>query len=284
MFLDIEWPSSTFNIRSGIDKVSRRTIKYWGDTITEVGLPEKTMEAICRLNDQLRTGNAIIFFDHHYAFDAVPACLVLEEHLTNLQAAIVPYAVHLELGVDPEGNPSTYYYWRSKSFNWFTESFESIEPDVHMLPVERDFERNNPRIKSLVDSEFPGANLKYIKQFKGLFNKHKSGLVCVQAPMAGLALPGKPLLNEQIYKLIESVQKRQDVDLPCYFVSAYPKMLSEYHYMAPLLTKHTFMADGPFMLPSGNYNAAQLRIEEMMYDLRGQLTYELPDHEKVQHK
>lgn len=288
MLLEKEWTAvhsavNTF-VRDRLDEVSRKTLSVWSDSITEVGAPEHTMRALDRLNRQLGEGNAIVFFDHQYAFDAFPACLILRKHLTNLRAAIVPYAVHLELGVDPEGNPSTYYQWRTKSFNWIVDSLDSGETDIRILPVEREFERSNPRIKALVDYEYPSVNLQYIKQFKRLFSQHEAGVVCVQAPMGGLALPGKPLLSEPVYKLIELVQRKSDRPLPCYLMSAYPKMLTDYHYFAPLLTKHTFVADGPFRLENGSYGGAISAVEERVRRLREAAVFHEPDYARIQHK
>jgi hypothetical protein len=52
------------------------------------------------------------------------------------------------------------------------------------------------------------------------------------------------MLHPQIYRSMEMVQPRQGHSMPFYFVSAYPRLRGHYHYLAPLLTRHTFVARG----------------------------------------
>jgi hypothetical protein len=96
--------------------ISRRVLGFWKNSIVKIGDHETTSTAIADLNERLLMGNAITFFDHHYAFDALPVGLVLGQVIKNAIGALIPYAVHLDMGVDPEGLPSLRYRLRTLAF------------------------------------------------------------------------------------------------------------------------------------------------------------------------
>jgi hypothetical protein len=58
------------------------------------------------MNGRLRLNNIIVFFNLHYAFDAVPVGLAFGKYVQLLRSLLIPYAVHLDMGVGREGQLS----------------------------------------------------------------------------------------------------------------------------------------------------------------------------------
>jgi hypothetical protein len=269
---------------AGFDGISRRVLGFWKDSIVKTGDRETTLATIADINARLLSGNAITFFDHHYAFDALPVGLVLGQAIKNATAALIPYAVHLDMGVDPEGLPSLRYRLRTVAFQWLIKNVQNANPNVHILSVAREFELMNPRLRGILDRRFSGLNTRYLKKFSQLFSHYKQGLVCIVSPTAGIAFPGKATLHPQIYRSMEMAQSKQGHSLPFYFVSAYPRLQAHYHYLAPLLTRHTFVARGPFYLPVGNYERAQVVVDKHLNLLRQAAHFSPPDYARIEHK
>jgi hypothetical protein len=99
-------PITETTLYAGFNGISRRLLGYWKNSIVKIGDKETTLSTIADINDRLLRGNVITFFDHHYAFDALPVGLVLGQVIKNATGALIPYAVHLDMGVDPDGLPS----------------------------------------------------------------------------------------------------------------------------------------------------------------------------------
>jgi hypothetical protein len=102
--------------------------------------------------------------------------------------------------------------------------------------------------------------------------------------MAGIAFPEKPALHPQLYRSIELVQAGRGQLLTFYFVSAYPRLHAHHHYMAPLLTKHIFVARGPFNLPVGNYEEAQVVATTHLQQLRQAGQFTALDYSRISQK
>ena len=272
------------NLYAGFSKITRHALKFWKNHIIKVGARRDTVSTLGEINRNLLTRNVVIFFDHHYAFDALPAALTLGHALDNITAALIPYAVHLDMGVDQEGLPSKRYRLRTKAFQWLTRNIHKSNHDVRFLPVAREFEMETPRLRAIVDDKFPGANLQYLKALVQFLDPQQVGRVCILSPMAGLALPGKPALHPQLYKSMKLVQTRWDQTLPFYLVGAYTRLKKDFHYFAPLLTKHTFVAEGPFTLPTDSYEAASEMITKHLEKLRAAADFIPPDYSRISRK
>lgn len=277
-------PITETKLYAGFNGISRRVLGFWKDSIVKFGDQETTSAAIADLNARLLSGNVITFFDHHYAFDALPVGLVLGRVIKNATGALIPYAAHLDMGVDPKGLPSLRYRLRTVAFQWLIRNVQKANPNIHILSVAREFELANPRLKAILDQRFPGLNTRYLKKFSQLFASYERGLVCIVSPTAGIAFPEKVALHPQIYRSMEMVQSKQGHSLPFYFVSAYPRLQAHYHYLAPLLTRHTFVARGPFYLPVGNYERAQGVVDKHLNLLRQAAHFTSPDYARIEHK
>ena len=277
-------PITETTLYAEFNGISRRLLGYWKNSIVKIGDKETTLSTIADINDRLLTGNVITFFDHHYAFDALPVGLVLGQVIKNATGALIPYAVHLDMGVDPKGLPSFRYRLRTAAFKWLTKNVQKANPNIHIVSVAREFELENPRLRAILDQRFSGVNTKYLKKFSHSFARYERGLVCIVSPTAGIAFPGKATLHPQIYRSMEMVQSRQGHSLPFYFVSAYPRLQAHYHYLAPLLTRHTFVARGPFYLPVGNYEQAQVVVDKHLNLLRQAARFTPPDYARIEHK
>lgn len=277
-------PITETNLYAGFGKITRHALKFWKNHIIKVGARRDTVSTLGEINRNLLTRNVVIFFDHHYAFDALPAALTLGHALDNITAALIPYAVHLDMAVDQEGLPSKRYRLRTKAFQWLTRNIHKSNHDIRFLPVAREFEMETPRLRAIVDEQFSGANLHYLKALIQFFDPKHTGRVCILSPMAGLALPGKSVLHPQLYKSMTLVQTRWDQTLPFYLVGAYTRLKRDFHYFAPLLTKHTFVANGPFALPTDSYEAASEAIATHLEQLRAAANFTPPDYSRISRK
>lgn len=265
------------------DPIIRFLLKRWKKSIIKIGNNDDTWDKLTTLNHQLQSENVVVFFDHHYAFDAFPVTLALGQTLTKVACALVPYAVHLDMSVDPDGYPALRYRIRTRIFRHMINSIQKANPNIHVLPVVREFELGNPRLRAIADNDFSGANTKYLKTFLRLFNQSPAGLACILSPMGGIAFPDKPVLSSKIYRSVEMVQSKGR-QLPFYFVSAYPKLRAYYHYFAPLLTQHTFVVQGPFSLPNKNFDEATAIVTEQLQQLRQTGGFIQPDYSRIEHK
>lgn len=277
-------PITDANLYAGFNHVSRALFKFWKKHIIIVRENQTTPAALDEINHHLLTDNVIVFFDHHYAFDAIPVSLALGQKLQHVAGAVIPYAAHLDMSVDPEGLPSLRYWLRTQAFQRLIENIQKMNPSIRLFPVVREFELTNPRLKAIVDEQHRGANTKYLKALTQLFTDHYAGQVCILSPTAGLAFPEKPMLHPQVYRSMEIVQSKYGRTLPFYFVGAYPCLTEQYHYLAPLLTKHIVVARGPFYLPIGNYEQAMTVVNFHLQELRLEAQFTQPDYERIRHK
>lgn len=271
------------DIYRGFDPVSRAVLRNWKDAVTRVVAEPLTDGALAALNAQLLTGNAVTLIDHHYAFDALPLALALAQKLTQAEGVIIPYAAHLEMRLDPHGYASRRYQMRTWAFRRLVRGIRKGAPGIEFHPIAREFELANPRLKAVVDRDFDNANTRYLKALVRMFTSHRAGQLCFMAPMAGLALPGRALLNSQLYRSLELVQSRS-AGLPFFFIGAYPRWNVTRNYFAPLLARHDVVARGPFALPGKDYEAALAVIGEELAALRGQARFVLPDYSRIKHK
>ncbi len=277
-------PITEARLFAGFGTLSRAVLRFWKDRIIKFGDRATTFDTIAELSRRLRTENAVIFFDHHYAFDAIPASLTLGQNLKHITGALIPYAVHLNMGIDPEGMPAMTYWMRTTAFQWMVENVQKANPTIQLLPVVREFEMKNPRLRTIVERDYSGSNTKYLKTFSQLFEKHSSGQLCILSPMAGIAFPDRPSLHPQVYRSLELIQIRTKKQIPFYFVGAYPSFAAHINYMAPLLTQHTVVVHGPFHLPSRDYDTAFEEVTANLRALREAADFVEPDYSKIKHK
>ncbi|MEW5959289.1 MAG: hypothetical protein AB1801_16280 [Chloroflexota bacterium] len=277
-------PLTEARLYAGFNRITQFLLKCWKDRIIEISDRPTTLAIIEDINHRLLVGNAVVFFDHHYAFDAIPASLVLGQMLQNVTGALIPYAVHLDMGIDPEGLPSLRYRLRTLAFHKLIKNIQKANPTIYFFPVVRQFELETPRLRAIVDSQSLGANTKYLKTFHQLFVPDSTGQVCILSPMAGIAFPEKPALHPTVYRSMEMVQDKWGQLLPFYFVGAYPRLHAHYHYLAPLLSRHTIVARGPFYLPAGNYEQALEVVAAYLNQLRRAAQFTLPNYDRISHK
>lgn len=275
---------SVDNIYGAFHPIVRAILKFWNRKLTRVSNDEVTTETIKKINQQLDVGNAIVFFDHHYAFDALPVGLTLGEVLNSAKKALIPYAVHLDLGVDGAGLPSRRYRIRTKLFQWLIDRVQSSNPNIQIMPVARKFELKNERMKEMIGTEYRGSNSDYFQTFVSSFQENKSGFLCILSPIAGIAFPDKPILHERLYILLEKLRAELPEELPCFYVSAYPRLKKKWHYHFPMLARHDFLARGSFYLQKNNYEAANALMKAEVEELRTTADFELLDYEIIKNK
>ncbi len=172
------------------------------------------------------------------------------------------------MSLDPQGLPSRLYRLRTRAWHWLVGGIRGRAKTVTFLPVAREFELNNPRLKAVVDRSFDHVNTRDLKAVLDLFGSQGAGHMWFLAPMAGLALPGRAVLNPQLYRSVNLVQAKARGPLPFYFVGAYPRWDVHRNYFAPLLARHTIVARGSFQLPAGDYEAARGTVEAQLAALR----------------
>lgn len=277
-------PITEAGLYAGFNRITRTLLKYWKDHIIEIGDQQRTFSTIAKINHHLQSQNVVVFFDHHYAFDAIPASLALGQTLQHVIGALIPYAVHLDMGVDPEGEASLRYQLRTLAFHRLIQNIQKTNPTIHFWPVVREFELETPKLREIVDSDYEGANTTYLKSFTRLFTNHSSGQVCILSPMSGIAFPEKPTLHPQVYRSMEIVQRKYGQLLPFYFVGAYPKLDAHFHYVAPLLTRHTIVVRGPFNLPIGDYGQAYDVVSTYLDEIREVAEFTPPDYSRISRK
>ena len=275
---------SVDNIYGAFHPIVRAILKFWNRKLTKVSKDEVTKETIKKLNQQLKTGNAIVFFDHHYAFDALPVALTMGEVLDNAQKALIPYAVHLDMGVDGEGIPSRRYRFRTKFFQWLIGRVQQSNPNIMIMPVARKFELRNDRMKEILNTNYKSSNSDYHRTFIQSFKENKSGFLCILSPIAGIAFPHKPILHQRLYILLQKLRAELQDDLPCYYVSAYPRLEKKWHYKFPMLMRHDFLAKGSFYLPNKDYKAANSLMKAEVEQLRTTADFKLLDYEVIKNK
>ncbi|MBN1261567.1 MAG: hypothetical protein JXB35_12890 [Anaerolineae bacterium] len=271
-------------VYGGFPPVSRALMRAWKNQTIELGAVEHTSQVFRDIDRRLLSDNIIVFIDHHYAFDSLPAGLAMGESLRNLDGLLIPYAAHLDMGLDPEGRPSLRYRWRTWAFHYLMRKLRAANPTLRILPIVREFEENNPRLKAFADREHAGANTQYLKALVELFTHHPNRQMCFLAPASGIAFPWKPVLHPQLYRSMDLVQRRYGRPIPFYLVGGYPNWSAHRHYLAPLLAKHTVVARGPFELPRRDYEAARAIIVEQRDLLRAAAEFTEPDYTRIEHK
>lgn len=282
-------PASSDRIReadiyAGFGWLSRSVLVRWKDAIIRVATAGETPGALGRLDAALAEGNALVFIDHHYAFDALPIALGLGKVLRQVTGVMLPYAAHLDMRLDPQGYPSWRYRLRTRAWRWLVAGIQGGASAVTFLPIAREFELTNPRLKAVIDRDFDNSNTRYLKALLQMFTSHRTGQMWFLAPMAGLALPKRAVLNPQLYRSFDLVRSRSQAPMPCYFVGAYPRWDVHRNYFAPLLARHAIVARGPFELPTGDYEAARATIEGELTALRQQAKFTAPDYARIKHK
>ncbi len=106
------------DIYAGFDWLSRWVLIRWKDAIIRFAKTGETPAALARLDAALVDGNAVVFIDHHYAFDALPIALGLGKVLKQVRGVMLPYAAHLDMRLDPQGLPSWRYQLRTRAWRW----------------------------------------------------------------------------------------------------------------------------------------------------------------------
>ncbi|MEL6942122.1 MAG: hypothetical protein AAFO82_05585, partial [Bacteroidota bacterium] len=266
------------NIYGAFHPIIRRILKFWNRKLTKLSKDEVTARTIEKLNQQLKVGNAVVFFDHHYAFDALPVGLTLGEVLFSAKKALIPYAVHLDMGVDGAGLPSRRYRIRTKIFKWLVKRIQHSNPNIQIMPVARKFELQNERMREMLAADYRSSTADYHRNFIQSFKENESGFLCILSPIAGIAFPHKPILHERLYILLEKLRAELPKELPFFYVSAYPRLKKKWHYRFPMLMRHDFFARGSFYLPHADYKIANEQMKIEVSQLREEAAFELLDY------
>lgn len=275
---------SDADLYKGFGFFSKRALRYWRNRIVRYGEVDKLQSVFDRLNNDLLSGNLIIFFDHHYAFDAIPLGLALAQFVKFAKGVLIPYSVHLEMGIGREGQPSLNYFLRTQAFRWFIGKIKKPNPDIQFFPVVREFELDNPRLCAIVDQRFSGVNTIYLKAFLRIFAHTSAGQVCFLTPFSGIGFPGKPLLHPQLYRSVDLVQQKCKQRFPMYILGAYPSWQAYSNYIAPLINEHLIVMRGPFFLPKKDYQAALEVMSAEIAALRQDGNFSPPDYERILNK
>ncbi len=266
---------------AGFGPLARKTLVEWKNRIIQFGDLENAQTTYDTCNQDLLSGNVIMFFDHHYAFDALPTGLALVEKLLYACDILIPYAIHLDMGLGREGEFSLRYKLRTSAYHWLVRNLTREVPGLNFMPVSREFEMNNPRMRKIIDENYSGINTAYLRAFARNFAENKVGQVCFLTPFSGIAFPGKPILHPQIYRSIRIVQSKCDEEIPFYFVGAYPSWAAYQRYYAPLLIPHSIVMRGPFFLPTQSYDQALAVTTAELADLRQAANFTAPDYDRI---
>lgn len=264
--------------------LTRNVLISWKNYIITYNNLEATQAVVDEMNEYLLTGNAIVLFDHHYAFDALPLGLALGKHIKNVTGVVVPYAVHLDMGVGREGEFSLHYRLRTKAFHWFVGNIARGNQNIQFLPVEREFERDTPRLAKIVDENFLGINTRYLKTLIREFTETPAGQICFMTPFSGIGFPDKPLLHPNLYRSIDLLSSKSEEPIPIYLLGAYPSWRAFSSYYAPLMTQHMIDMRGPFNLPKKDYQAALGVMTDELTKLREMANFSPPDYDQILNK
>ena len=269
------------SVYSGFGFFSRKGLLAWKDFVIELDDVKLVQAVMDDISQRLCANNVIVFFDHHYAFDALPLGFALAKYVEAIQGALIPYATHLDMGVGREGEFSVHYKFRTLAFHWLVHNITKNNPEIKFLPTVRSFEMDTPRIRKIVDRDFQGANTKYLRTLIRMFSKNNSGQVCFLTPFSGIAFPGKPVLHPQLYRSIDLVQTASKTDISFYIAGAYPSWHAYRQYYAPLMSKHKIAIRGPFSLPVGDYSTAQTVVKNELNSLRVKADFTPPDYDRI---
>jgi hypothetical protein len=256
----------------------------WKDFIIALNGRGATQNAMDDIECRLHTNNAIVFFDHHYAFDAVPLGLAIGKYIKTMRGMLIPYAVHLVMGVGREGEFSLRYIFRTLSFKWLVRILTRNNPEITFLPTVRGFEMDTPRLREIVDRDYRSVNTRYLRTFVRLFSKNDCGQLCFLTPISGIAFPGKPVLHPQLYRSVNLAQAASKNEISFYFAGAYPSWQAYRQYWAPLMSRHTIAIRGPFCLPVGDYEGATICLKNELEALRRETGFRPPDYERILRK
>lgn len=269
------------DIYQGFGHLSRKALLDWKDRVVQYRQNGTLQAASDRMNVDLQSNNLIVFFDHHYAFDAIPIGLALIQQIEFATGVIVPYSVHLEMGVGRKGQPSLRYFLRTTAFRWFVGNIKNSNPGINFFPVVRDFETETPRISKIVDQRYSGVNTTYLRSFIRQFSTHQAGKICFMTPFSGIGFPGKPLLHPQLYRSVDLVQQKCGRRFPVYLLGAYPSWDAYSNYLAPLFNEHLIVMRGPFYLPQKDYQSAYDLMSKEIDKLREEGNFAPPDYNRI---
>jgi hypothetical protein len=275
---------SEADVYSGFGVFSRKLLLYWKNKIVRYSDYDKLRSIFNLMSNDLLSNNVIVFFDHHYAFDAIPLGLALAQHVENVTSVMIPYSVHLEMGVGREGEPSLRYFLRTKAFQWFVGKIKKNNQDIQFFPVVREFEKESPRLSEIVNQQFSGVNTVYLKTLMRKFTQIPTGQLCFLTPFSGIGFPDKPVLHPQLYRSLDLVQGKSGQRFPVYIFGAYPGWQAYSQYYAPLLSKHNIVMRGSFLLPQKDYAKAYQVVNSEIIALRQNGSFVAPDYSRILNK
>jgi hypothetical protein len=269
------------NIYAGFSPFLQEVLRLWEDRVTSLGDQRGFYEVVERLNQEIRQNNIVLFFDHHYAFDALPLGVAVGNYIGNNANVIVPYAVHLDMGLGREGEFSIRYWIRTKAFHWFVKRIKKGNPQIEFYPVVREFELETPRLRSVVDNKFQGINTAYLRTFIRQFSDNPFGQICFLTPFSGIGFPGKSILHRQLFRSIKIVLSKTDYKVSYFITGAYPNWDAYQNYFAPLFMEHKILLRGPFSMETREYAAASAVVENELGELRKAAAFTPPDYSKL---
>jgi hypothetical protein len=268
-------------IFSGFGKISRALLIAWKNFIIQFDDTEINRTTLKDMSRRLRSSNIIVFFDHHYAFDAIPMGLAFGINVRSLRSLLIPYAVHLDMGVGRKGEFSVRYKSRTLVFSWFARSITKNNPSIRFMPTVREFEMETPRLREIVEGKYDDVNTKYIRTFVRIFSRNGTGQACFLSPFSGIGFPGKPALHPQLHRSVKLAHAKSKREISFYLVGAYPNWHAQRQYYAPLMSRHTIAMRGPIELPIKDYEKSRALMESEISQLRQQANFTLPDYDRI---
>jgi hypothetical protein len=273
--------AKTGDIYAGFDPLSKIMLNYWEKNVISYGEKVNFSRVIKNLNKNLFSSNVILFFDHHYAFDALPLGVAIGNHVNPIGDIIIPYAVHLDMGLGREGENSARYWLRTLAFHWFVKHIMKGNPQIHFFPIVREFELETPRLREEVVKKFEGINTAYLRTFIRKFAENTNGQVCFLTPFSGIGFPDKPVLHRQLFRSIQMVMEKTQHKILFYITGAYPNWDAYQNYLAPLFMKHKVLIRGPFDMPGDDFVIAGKVVEKELGELRKTAGFMPPDYSKL---
>ena len=250
-------------------------VRAWSRHLVDpMSLDQESEKTLGQLDRDLASRSVITLFDHHYAFDAWPAAITLDRRLRNLERALVPYAAHLDLGVDPRGRRSLRYALRTRLFHATMKRLRRGFPGLEVVPVVRSFERDNPRLRTRLRGRERACNLHYARRLRACFGAAAGSLILI-SPMGGLAMPGRPWLSPQVFRALRPGLSQASV----YAIGAYPKRRRGATLQRdswPLLTPHRVVASGRLDLRDLDLDEGSERVGQAILELRSRAGFQAP--------
>lgn len=254
----------------------------------------ETQESLKQLNEDIRTGGAIINGDHQFPTDFFPLGAAFLNQLGKeihnpISNALVPHAFQLISGVAPKENASSYeqtlYRHRAEWFRRFSHQV-SQNSVVSLMPVIRDFEKSHPHIYEQFEMQFGKIDVNStfaLTLIKAAAKTDQNpGLILFISLAAGINFPGRAAIHQNLHGIIHKSQEKSSNGLPIYVSGAYPQN-GIYPQLWPLRSRYNIRISRFGHLTEDYENDTQ-QMQSTLEKLRSEGLRELPNYEKMKAK